>query len=74
LPGNIQVAIEAEAVPLVVDTTGAGDTYVGTLAAALAQGRDVKQAMVAASRAAALSVARPGAQPGLDLQPEATSV
>lgn len=73
-PGSIQVAIEAEAVPLVVDTTGAGDTYVGTLAAALAQGRDVHQAMVAASRAAGFSVARPGAQPGLDLQPAATRV
>lgn len=46
----------------VVDTTGAGDTYVGAMAAALAEGRDLRSAMRDGSRAAALTVGRAGAQ------------
>ena len=44
-----------------VDTTGAGDAFVGGLACALAEGRDVFSAAVFANAAAALSVTRPGA-------------
>lgn len=44
-----------------VDTTGAGDCFVGALAAALAAGRDLSGAMQMANRAAALSVTRKGA-------------
>jgi ribokinase len=44
-----------------VDTTGAGDAFVGALACALAEGRDVFSAAVFANAAAALSVTRPGA-------------
>ncbi|GAA0990190.1 PfkB family carbohydrate kinase [Subtercola frigoramans] len=47
----------------VVDTTGAGDTYCGTLAARLARGDTHRQAMEAASAAAARSVRWLGAQP-----------
>lgn len=46
----------------VVDTTGAGDTFCGVLAAALAQGRDLPEAAKRASAAGALAVTRPGAQ------------
>lgn len=46
----------------VVDTTGAGDTFCGVLAAALAQGGDLPEAAKRASAAAALAVTRPGAQ------------
>lgn len=46
----------------VVDTTGAGDTVVGALAAALAAGRPVREALVRAQAAAALAVTRAGAQ------------
>ncbi|MFF5337680.1 ribokinase [Streptomyces sp. NPDC013181] len=44
-----------------VDTTGAGDTFVGTLAVALGEGRPVPQAIAWASAAAALCVQKPGA-------------
>lgn len=46
----------------VVDTTGAGDVYVGTVAASLARHDDIVTAMGAASAAAARSVSIRGAQ------------
>lgn len=56
------VAVPALAVEA-VDSTGAGDAYVGTLAAALAAGADRGESMRTASAAAADCVAREGAQP-----------
>ena len=47
------------------DTTGAGDTFCGVLAAALAAGRPMEWAVAAAQAAAALTVTRPGAFPSL---------
>lgn len=44
-----------------VDTTGAGDTFTGVLVAWLAAGSAWPEALTAASAAAALAVARPGA-------------
>lgn len=49
----------------VVDTTGAGDTFCGALAVALAEGMQPEQALRFASAAGALAVTRPGAQPSL---------
>jgi ribokinase len=46
----------------VVDTTGAGDTFTGVLAAALAEGANVEGALRHASVAAGLACRRPGAQ------------
>ena len=43
-----------------VDTTGAGDTFAGYLAAALHEGQSAKSAMALAGRAAALKVTRKG--------------
>jgi ribokinase len=51
----------------VVDTTGAGDMFAGTLAAALASGAAPRAAVGAAVEAAARSVTRPGAQGGWTL-------
>jgi ribokinase len=48
-----------------VDTTGAGDAFVGNLAHALDQGQSLAPAVRFASAAAALSVQREGAQPSM---------
>jgi ribokinase len=46
----------------VVDTTGAGDTFVGSLAVELASGKSVREAIQFAQYAAALKVTKLGAQ------------
>ncbi|MFD9501654.1 ribokinase [Streptomyces sp. NPDC060035] len=53
-----------------VDTTGAGDTFVGTLAVALGEGRGVPEALAWASSAAALCVQRPGASTSMPYRSE----
>jgi len=47
---------------IAVDSTGAGDCFIGTLAAALGSGMDSSPAMQSACECAALSVTRKGAQ------------
>lgn len=54
-----------------VDTTGAGDTFVGVLAAAFAQDRPLADGLRRAAAAAALATTLPGAQPSI---PEASAV
>jgi ribokinase len=49
----------------VVDTTGAGDTFVGALATALAAGQSLQQALPWANAAAALSCMQAGARGGM---------
>jgi ribokinase len=48
-----------------IDTTAAGDAYIGALAAALAEGRGLPESLGFAAAAAGLSVTRLGAQPSL---------
>jgi ribokinase len=48
-----------------VDTTGAGDAFNGALAAELAAGRPLRDAVRFAVAAASLSVRAPGARAGL---------
>lgn len=54
-----------------VDTTGAGDTYCGVLAAALARSTELVESARLAGAAGALAVTRPGAQ---DAVPDAADV
>ena len=57
---------EAELIPSIrvkaVDTTAAGDCFNGALTIAISEGRSLKDAVLFANRAAAISVTRPGAQ------------
>jgi ribokinase len=55
-----------------VDTTGAGDTFVGYLAASLTAGLDWSDAIGRAVRAGALAVTRPGAAPAVPRAAELT--
>ena len=48
-----------------VDTVGAGDTFVGALATAIAAGVPAREALKAAAAAGAAAVTRPGAQAGM---------
>ncbi|HUK66066.1 MAG TPA: ribokinase [Anaeromyxobacteraceae bacterium] len=53
-----------------VDTTAAGDTFIGGLCAALVAGKDLASAVGFAQAAAALSVTRVGAQPSIPYERE----
>jgi len=53
-----------------MDTTAAGDAFVGAIAVALGEGRSLVEAARFASAAAALSVTRQGAQPSLPTRAE----
>ena len=66
--GSQQITIPARAVD-VVDATGAGDTFSGVLAAWLADGRPLEEAVAAATAAAGLSVTQPGARGGMPTRP-----
>jgi ribokinase len=53
-----------------VDTTAAGDTFCGSFAVALVEGKSLKEALQFASAAAAISVTRMGAQPSAPTRKE----
>lgn len=56
-----------------VDTTGAGDTFTGYFVSALDQGLSLREAVVRASAAAAISVSRRGAGPSIPTADEVTA-
>lgn len=63
--------LRAAALPITaVDTTGAGDCFVGVLAAALDRGATLAPAIHRASVAAGLACTKPGAQPSLPTRAE----
>ena len=53
-----------------IDTTAAGDTFIGSLAALLVEGRSMEEALVHAIRAAAICVTRAGAQASMPSREE----
>ena len=53
-----------------IDTVGAGDTFVGTLAVELGSGRDLAAALGMAAAAGAVATTRPGAQPAIPTRAE----
>lgn len=68
-PGGEPALLPATEVD-VVDTTGAGDTVNGALAAELAAGRSLREAAGFALKAAALSTTKPGARGGMPTRAE----
>ena len=70
-PGQPVQSVSGWRMPQVVDTIGAGDTFTGALAAALARGATLVTAMRRANAAAALSVTGRGA---IDAMPSAVQV
>ena len=57
-----------------VDTTGAGDTFMGYFVGCLAQGMERQTAMQYASMASAISVTRPGAAASIPLMDEVNNI
>ena len=62
---NRKIIVPAERVENVVDTTAAGDTFIGYFIAGLLAGKDVKSAMKTATSASAWCIQRPGAAPSI---------
>ena len=64
LAGREEIAVQGRAVKA-VDTTGAGDCFVGALASQLAEGATLRAALAFANAAASISVQRMGAGPSM---------
>ncbi|SCB14201.1 ribokinase [Bradyrhizobium shewense] len=73
LAGREEVAVPGHAVKA-VDTTGAGDCFVGALAAQLADGVPLRAALAFANAAASISVQRMGAGPSMPTATEVAAV
>ncbi|HEX2222221.1 MAG TPA: ribokinase [Candidatus Limnocylindria bacterium] len=71
--GDVRSRSPGFVAPRVVDTTGAGDTFAGVLAACLAEGRDLDDAITMANGAGALAVGAPGARQGMPSRGELDS-
>ena len=53
-----------------IDTTAAGDTFVGAFITALSEGKDIKNAMTFANKASSITVTRSGAQQSIPTRDE----
>ena len=73
LAGREEIAVAGRAVKA-VDTTGAGDCFVGVLAAQLADGAPLREALAFANAAASISVQRMGAGPSMPTAEEVAAV
>ncbi|OPY97571.1 ribokinase [Bradyrhizobium sacchari] len=73
LAGHEEISVAGRAVKA-VDTTGAGDCFVGALAAQLADGTPLRAALTFANAAASISVQRMGAGPSMPTAAEVAAV
>ena len=73
LAGREEIAVQGRTVRA-VDTTGAGDCFVGALAAQLADGAPLRAALAFANAAASISVQRMGAGPSMPTAAEVKAV
>lgn len=73
LAGSEEFAVQGRVVKA-VDTTGAGDCFVGALAAQLADGVTLRAALAFANAAASISVQRMGAGPSMPTAAEVAAV
>ncbi|MBR0955984.1 ribokinase [Bradyrhizobium japonicum] len=73
LAGREEIAVQGRAVKA-LDTTGAGDCFVGALAAQLAEGAALRTALAFANAAASISVQRMGAGPSMPRAAEVAAV
>jgi ribokinase len=73
LAGREEILVQGRAVKA-VDTTGAGDCFVGALAAELAGGAPLRTALAFANAAASISVQRMGAGPSMPTAAEVKAV
>ena len=69
-PNGTERVFEEAVKVTAVDTTGAGDTYTGYFIAGLMEGLPLRECMARASRAAAISVTRPGAADSIPMKAE----
>ncbi|QOZ67563.1 ribokinase [Bradyrhizobium arachidis] len=73
LAGREEIAVQGRAVTA-VDTTGAGDCFVGALASQLAEGAALRAALAFANAAASISVQRMGAGPSMPTAAEVRAI
>ncbi|MCK1422918.1 ribokinase [Bradyrhizobium sp. 180] len=73
LAGREEISVQGRTVKA-VDTTGAGDCFVGALAAQLADGATLRDALTFANAAASISVQRMGAGPSMPTAKEVAAV
>jgi ribokinase len=73
LAGREELSVAGRAVKA-IDTTGAGDCFVGALAAQLADGAALRAALAFANAAASISVQRRGAGPSMPTAAEVAAV
>jgi ribokinase len=74
LRGEMEIARATPPSVTPVDTTGAGDAFVGALVVSLAEGRDPQDALTRACAAGALATTRAGAQPSFPMRAEVEAI